>query len=143
MTNYSLRTRDDGVSSSLLNVTLNLLEEVIDARFEITVKMPESTKDSKFTRTLFRTTINMSRFLRGVGGNSLSKMLMSKIVETVDFEFKFPLKPGIYRMINLSWKGEFLPLITTNGSLELKAVGKFKKAKGITCFFVKGCGRLN
>lgn len=70
MTNYSLRTRDDGASSSILyalNVTMNLFEGVLDTKFETTV--PEFSKDSKFTQTFFRTAINISRFLRSVGGN--------------------------------------------------------------------------
>lgn len=38
---------------------------------------------------------------------------MLKNLENLDFELKFPVKPGVYRIIYFEYKGEFWPPITT------------------------------
>lgn len=117
VTNHSLYTPEDEMSSSKLNV---------DVRFDVLFKIPESVTDTKYTRQLFRTSINMTRLLQGVVGNSLIKYLMNQLILNLNFKLKFPLKPGIYKMINFNYKGEYLPPITTSLYYECKMFGRFR-----------------
>lgn len=132
VTNHSLYTPENEMSSSKLNVTLQLLKEISDVRFDVIFKIPESADDTKYTRQLFRTSINVTRLLQGVVGNSLIKYFINQLILNLDFQLKFPLKPGIYRMINYNYKGEYLPPITTRLYYEVRMMGRFTNVKSLT-----------
>lgn len=136
MTNYSFVTSDidNDTSSTTFNVTMMLNKEISNVRFDIVFKLPDTDTDTKFNRQLFRTSINMTRVLRGVTGNSLIKYLMDMMLKNLDFELIFPMKPGVYRMINFQYKGEFLPPITTKVYFECKMFGKFRILQNVKNF---------
>lgn len=138
------------MSSSKLNVTLNLLQVISDVRFDVLFKIPESSDDTKYSRQLFRTSINITRLIQGVVGNSLIKYFMNQLILNLDFQLKFPLKPGIYRVINYNYKGEYLPPITTRMYYEVKMMGRFRNVKSLTnlgkfslCTAFKAYAKLN
>jgi hypothetical protein len=58
----------------------------------IAVHSPKYEGDANYQKQLFKTTFDFVKALNGVNGNFMTKALFEKALESIDFEFKFPVK---------------------------------------------------
>lgn len=121
-------TVPDGISSTVISCTVELFKVVENLKTEISINFPESPTDTKylFLEQVFRTSINFKKMLQGINGNSIIRSIAEKLLNSLNFTFEFPIKPGLYKVSNLTYQGKFLPPISTLFREEVKTIVKLK-----------------
>lgn len=86
-------------------------------------RLPESNEDTKFLRILFRSSIDIRKFLSGIKGNFWLGWLLEPLLAAANFEVKFPLGKGTYRFINVTFPTEKFPFknIRAHGIFNISA----------------------
>lgn len=77
------------------------------------LSIPAFEGDTRFHRLILKTTVDAKKAFRGAYGNFVTKALMDKFTETVDFELKFPFKPVSFDQRDIQVKSVITALIYT------------------------------
>lgn len=83
----------DGVNDALMSFTFNLLAKLENTLMYIQVNVPEDKQDEKYRKDLFKTRIDLKKMLDGVNSNFITKSIMEKFQESLEFEMKYPMVP--------------------------------------------------
>lgn len=100
---------NDGFNDSVIDIEFELIVDNHNTRLLFKVFIPDSPADQKFQRQIYGTAIDMQSVLTRLKGNMLSSIFLQRLVESSEFEWKFPLKKGIYQIKNASIPGKLLP----------------------------------
>ncbi|CRK89142.1 CLUMA_CG002903, isoform A [Clunio marinus] len=128
ITNISYTLQNDGIHSTLINLTIETFYEVVKSRITGSINFPENDRDREYKRQYFKTSLDTARLLKGAFGNSITKALAQKILETKNLTI--PLKKGFYYFYDFSIPDIFLPFGSPSRAL-IKCVydGKIKREK--------------
>lgn len=122
----------DGVTSkeTLLSVDFALNTTVVGVKIELSLFLRETDNNN----LLFKTVIDLEKFLKGVSGNQIISTIIGNIAKTAGFELKFPFMKG-----NYSFNKIVIPMVvpaTGKYLTQLRFLAKLKNAKKyseITC----------
>jgi hypothetical protein len=107
--NISAEHVNDGVHPTLISGTSDLKLDMLKMTARIIIRIPENEKDKSFQRDLFQTSIDIEKFLKGIGGNWLTRGIMANFRSHLDFEPKVPL-PKVRNPIDSNKSFECLSL---------------------------------
>jgi hypothetical protein len=83
----------------LISGTSELKLDILKLTARIIIRVPENEKDSNFQRDLFQTSVDFEKFLKGIGGNWVTRGIMADLRSHLDFEPKVPL-PKVLILLN-------------------------------------------
>lgn len=83
---------NDGNHNGLISFTSETHAIMTSMKVYIRLCLPLTQSDSFFRREVIRTVCGVSKLLKGIYGNYLSKAIMEKLADLVDFELRFPAK---------------------------------------------------
>jgi hypothetical protein len=118
------------------------------------IRVPESDSDKRYQRELIQTSIDIEKFLKGVGGNWFTRGIMKDIRSCLDFDPIIPLpkvldssrsilrshdvlfkSQGVYHLTNLTISDTFFPpIVSSKFFVDIKATGKFHSRKNAVHF---------
>lgn len=88
-----MKTFNDGIHDTSLNITIEFFKQIYNAFYYIEIRAAESKTDTNYQRILMRTSIDCQRLIKGVRGNALISHFVDPIIKSMDYDFKFPMKP--------------------------------------------------
>lgn len=110
----NISTFNDEIHDTIANFTFTTFDSIENIFIYFEVRVQESDDDTKYLRTLFRSSIDGRKFLGGVRGNILISRVFDTVTKNADFELSLPKSPGTYSFINVRFPGYYIPLKSVN-----------------------------
>ncbi|CRL02998.1 CLUMA_CG016586, isoform A [Clunio marinus] len=128
-TNFSYALQNDGVNSTLINVTIHAYHEVTKIKVFLQLLLPENDGDRHYGREYFKTSVDFDRVAKGIFGNSILQMITERLGVTSDI-LKLPMKKGIYSVCNFTMPDQLLPsFLPSRALLKFRIVVNIKGSK--------------
>jgi hypothetical protein len=89
--NISSEILNDGVHATLISGSGDLHYDLLKLTARLIIRVPESDSDKRYNREIFQTSVDIEKFLKGVGGNWFTREIMKDIKSCLDFEAKLPV----------------------------------------------------
>lgn len=135
---------NDGVHSTLLNLTTSRSEILENLILYLKVSIARDKFDRSYQVDMLRTTIKMKKFYQGITGNFVGKIILESFFKDVNFTPKFPIpKVCQWKLIANLQLIIFLHqmnLTLTNVSLSDKHIPLFNGTKML--FSIRGVGKI-
>lgn len=90
--NGSVKVYNDDKHDSLVDVYLQTFDVIDRIVLYLRVNVPETSNDKDFKKELFRITIDIAKLFGDGYTNFVSKIILERLRDTIDFEPKFPFK---------------------------------------------------
>lgn len=90
--NGSIKIHNDEAHDSLIDIRVETYDVIERIFLYMRLNVPENSNDKDFKKELFRFTFEVAKLFKDGYTNFMSKILMERLRETVDFELKFPFK---------------------------------------------------
>lgn len=90
--NGSVKVHNDEKHDSLIEIWMQTFDVVERIFFYVRVNIPEDQNDKDFRKEMFRFTFDVAKLFKDDYTNFMSKIIMERLLETIDFEPKFPFK---------------------------------------------------
>jgi hypothetical protein len=108
-----------------VNVTMQLKKPLKSWFCYVRLTIPEDKNDQNYRRELFKTSVDVEKTVKNMDGTFIAKLFLEQILTVADFEFKFPIKEGIYHFTNVSITDKYFPFpISTKLMVEARNIGK-------------------
>lgn len=107
-------------SSSVLNISFQLLQTIENIKAEVQLRFPESPEDEQYLREIFRTSIDIAKIFKSLKATTIVRNGISKVLDSFNGTADFPLLPNYYQITNLTFDGKLLPPVTTKYMFVLK-----------------------
>lgn len=91
--NLTVNQFNSSVYGTLLNANFETFKRIDNVWCDLELKVPESTEDQMYRRTLFKSNLNFLKLMNGSRGNNVITSFYQSLTKSFDFEFKLPLKP--------------------------------------------------
>lgn len=136
------------------NFTVRTIKDIFTAIAYMDLKIPAYTGDVSYQKQVLKTTVDLIKVAKGVEANFMTKALMEKLRDSIDFDLKFPFKKvslvsvsnhsdhkvfslkqdKVYKLTNFSVSDRFIPFYIggQKSLLTLRFVGKVGGLKGST-----------
>jgi hypothetical protein len=101
LANFSMIHYNDGIHDTSVDIHLKLLVPITNVFILYELRYPDSKDDNQYGVSAFRSSINVAKLYDGISGNFVIAYLWKQIVESLDFEMKFPLKSVQYYILQL------------------------------------------
>lgn len=88
---FNLSSINDGIHDTILNAAVENFKPVESVFIYIEARTAESKTDENYQRLMFRTNIDLSRFLKGITGNFLSNLFVDPIIKSLGFNLTLPI----------------------------------------------------
>jgi hypothetical protein len=112
---------------------------VLNFKLLITFSIPKNEQDRNYEKVVVQSSINACKMFNGVTGDFISKMIMEKVKDFVDFDVKCPIKKGQWKIKNFIFGDSNLPTYLLQSDLKYmllaKATIKTPSSKGMVDFF--------
>lgn len=136
-----------GVESTRINYTVEINEEIDNLLVQMRMFLPDDKNADNYNRMYFDAGVDVSKIAKSLKGNTLMRMVAAQLIESMDFELKFPWKKvssvvsflndsfslssqGIYRLINFQPSDKFAPFLpSTKFLVELRYRAKLRGSK--------------
>jgi hypothetical protein len=82
----------NGSNGFIMNVKIDIFRPISKVLLYLKINLAENENDREYRKEILRTVFDVEKMVRGISGNSLWKSIAMSIGESMDFEFKFPLK---------------------------------------------------
>lgn len=76
----------------VVNGRVELFQELLSARFYVSIRIPRDKNDNKYQTEVVRTVVDVDKFFRGAHTNIMVKYFVDSILKSTNFETKFPLR---------------------------------------------------
>lgn len=106
-----------------MNISFTIPNRMDNMFAYVEIGLPDSREDTKYLRTLFRSSIDTRRFLDGIKGNLWLGFLLEPFIKAATFEVKFPFEKGTYSFINVTFPTDMIPFkdIKARGTFNISA----------------------
>jgi hypothetical protein len=129
---------NDGVNSTVISGTGILKTDLLALVSQVLLKVPENENDINYRRKWFSVTLNVEKFLNGVGSYSFLMHVMRDLRSHLDFEPKLPLKK-VVKFIKFDFH-TWLTLCSITGRLSSQQLFNIRRPHS-TAFTVQILGR--
>lgn len=93
LTNLTVTYTHNKKGESVTNVTIVNFINVTKFLAYCTVRVPQNQIDREYKIQLLKTVADVDKILNGYQSNPLARAYVNNIMQFMDFEMKFPLKP--------------------------------------------------
>lgn len=82
---------NDGIHDTVANVTFETKKIIHGLTINFVLRSPAGYTDKNYQREFLRTAVNVEKFTKGNRGNFMAATFLDRILDSLDFEMKFPL----------------------------------------------------
>lgn len=100
----SARHSRDMEKNTLLTLNMKLFKTLFNLHMYVKFCLPDGINDQGFSKIVYQTEVNVLSLVKRPEDESiLVSSIIGNILNSLNFEFIFPLKPGPYKLVNFTW----------------------------------------
>lgn len=90
--NLTINLANNGDEGTLHSIVIQTFAEMATLKVYMQVDLAESDQDKSYSKEFVHAIVDIEKLFKGIHGNFLVKTLMDTILQSLEFELKFPMK---------------------------------------------------